>query len=533
MRDRAVLFGDGAGAMVLEANESGDGRGFLGFVMKTDGTHWDKLYVPGGGCKSRPYFTPEMFENLGTIPIVEGRQVFRLASQLMPEAVREVLAKTGHRLEELDLLLMHQANLRINEAVQKILGLPDAKVFNNIQKYGNTTAATLPLVYDEAVAAGTDRPGRARRLHGPRRRAPLGRRRSRGSERRGRRQRVDAPRPRPGAVEELGEDVPEALGRGRAVGRDDARGDDDRLLLVAGAAVLEDAQRVGRHPDRRRLPLEEARLREECRRPARARRRACRRARPSGRTSGRCRSPRTRDGARAPDGDGAGVLGGPRLDDGSASIERRPGWRPVRPRSTRRRSRRPPPRGPCAASRAPRPGIHSARRGTGPSDPSASAAREPPVVFSRRSPRMVPVSSGFRVAARGRVPGGPDGRPVSEPARRSAGPSCAGAFTQGETGQASIAPASNGARHLASSTDESGPGRRQSASASASRITGIRAWTGRTRSFASVVTRAKRLERARRPAPRVAPRAPRTRRARPRRGGRTRASSPAPRLFHS
>ncbi len=159
MRDRAVLFGDGAGAMVLEANESGDGRGFLGFVMKTDGAHWDKLYVPGGGCKSRPYFTPAMFESLGTIPIVEGRQVFRLASQLMPEAVRDVLAKTGHRLEELDLLLMHQANLRINESVQKILGLPDSKVFNNIQKYGNTTAATLPLVYDEAVELGLAGPG--------------------------------------------------------------------------------------------------------------------------------------------------------------------------------------------------------------------------------------------------------------------------------------------------------------------------------------------------------------------------------------
>ena len=159
MRDRAVLFGDGAGAMVLEANESGDGRGFLGIVLKTDGNHWDKLYVPGGGCKSRPYFTPEMFESLGTIPIVEGRQVFRLASLLMPEAVREVLAASGLGLEELDLLLMHQANLRINESVQKVLGLPDEKVFNNIQKYGNTTAATLPLVYDEAVEAGRIGPG--------------------------------------------------------------------------------------------------------------------------------------------------------------------------------------------------------------------------------------------------------------------------------------------------------------------------------------------------------------------------------------
>lgn len=154
MRDRAVLFGDGAGAMILEANDTGDGRGFLGFVMYTDGAHWDKLYVPGGGSKSRPYFTPEMFENLETIPIVEGRQVFRLAVQLMPAVVREVLGRHGRSLDELKLLLMHQANLRINEAVQKALGLPDERVFNNIQKYGNTTAGTLPIVFDEAWRLG-------------------------------------------------------------------------------------------------------------------------------------------------------------------------------------------------------------------------------------------------------------------------------------------------------------------------------------------------------------------------------------------
>jgi len=159
MRDRAVLFGDGAGAMVLEANESGDGRGLLGFAMYTDGNHWNKLYVPGGGCKSRPYFTPEMFETGATIPIVEGRQVFRLATQLMPEAVREVLGRQGRTLADVDLLLMHQANLRINEAVQKVLEMPDEKVFNDIDRYGNTTAATLPIVFHEACAAGKVKPG--------------------------------------------------------------------------------------------------------------------------------------------------------------------------------------------------------------------------------------------------------------------------------------------------------------------------------------------------------------------------------------
>jgi len=158
-RDRAVIFGDGAGAFVLEANTSGDGRGFLGFLMRTDGNHWDKLHVPGGGSASFPYFSPEMFADNRTVPIVEGRQVFRLATTAMPEVVREILAAHGVGVEDLSLLLMHQANLRINEAVQKNLGLSDAQVFHNIQKYGNTTAATLPLVFHEAKASGRIRPG--------------------------------------------------------------------------------------------------------------------------------------------------------------------------------------------------------------------------------------------------------------------------------------------------------------------------------------------------------------------------------------
>jgi 3-oxoacyl-[acyl-carrier-protein] synthase-3 len=158
-RDRAVIFGDGAGAFVLEANESGDGRGFLGFRMRTDGTHWDKLYVPGGGSASFPYFTPAMFEDNRTVPIVEGRQVFRLATTAMPEIVREILAEHGFSAGDLSLLLMHQANLRINEAVQKHLELADERVYNNIQRYGNTTAATLPLVFHEAKAQGRVRPG--------------------------------------------------------------------------------------------------------------------------------------------------------------------------------------------------------------------------------------------------------------------------------------------------------------------------------------------------------------------------------------
>ena len=154
-----MIFGDGAGAFVLESNGAGDGRGFLGFQMHTDGSHWDKLHVPGGGSASFPYFSPEMFSDNRTVPIVEGRQVFRLATTAMPEIVRDTLARHGESLDGLALLLMHQANLRINESVQKTLGLSDAQVFNNIQRYGNTTAATLPLVFHEAKAAGRIRAG--------------------------------------------------------------------------------------------------------------------------------------------------------------------------------------------------------------------------------------------------------------------------------------------------------------------------------------------------------------------------------------
>jgi 3-oxoacyl-[acyl-carrier-protein] synthase-3 len=90
---------------------------------------------------------------------MEGRQVFKLAVTRMPEATLEVLKACGYALADLDLLVMHQANLRINEFAQKAMGLPDAKVHNNIQKYGNTTSATLPLAFHEARQEGKAPPG--------------------------------------------------------------------------------------------------------------------------------------------------------------------------------------------------------------------------------------------------------------------------------------------------------------------------------------------------------------------------------------
>lgn len=153
-RHLLVLFGDGAGAMVFKASTADDGRGILGSLLYGDGGHCEILHVPGAGSRHRPWVTPEMIAKGETVPVMDGKAVFKLAVTKMPEATRDVLAQQGYTVADLDLLIMHQANLRINEAAQKQLGLPDAKVHNNIQKYGNTTSATLPLAFHEARELG-------------------------------------------------------------------------------------------------------------------------------------------------------------------------------------------------------------------------------------------------------------------------------------------------------------------------------------------------------------------------------------------
>ncbi len=149
-RHLVVLFGDAAGAMVFRAEEGAGERGILGSALYGEGAEKGILYVPGAGSSRRPWVTAEQIAAGDTVPVMEGRQVFKLAVTRMPEVTRQVLAAAGHGLDDLDLLVMHQANLRINEYAQKALGLPDEKVFNNIQRYGNTTSATLPLAFHEA-----------------------------------------------------------------------------------------------------------------------------------------------------------------------------------------------------------------------------------------------------------------------------------------------------------------------------------------------------------------------------------------------
>lgn len=158
IRDRTVLFGDGAGAVIVEASDD-DSRGYLGAKLHTDGSNLEALYVPGVGFRHRPYVTKEQIDAGDPIPVMEGRAVFKEAVSRMPESVREVCAAAGVAVESIDLLLIHQANLRIVEAVAKQLGLPPEKVPHNIERYGNTTAGTLPILFHECLSDGRIQPG--------------------------------------------------------------------------------------------------------------------------------------------------------------------------------------------------------------------------------------------------------------------------------------------------------------------------------------------------------------------------------------
>lgn len=158
-RDVTVLFGDGAGAAILEAEDGAGDRGVLRIALHADGRYAEKLWLPAPGASHPDFFTVEQIEQGLIFPRMEGREVFKHAVVRMPEVVREVLAAEGLSVDDLALLIPHQANLRISEAVQKGLGLPDGKVYNNIQRYANTTAATIPIALAEVASQGRLRAG--------------------------------------------------------------------------------------------------------------------------------------------------------------------------------------------------------------------------------------------------------------------------------------------------------------------------------------------------------------------------------------
>jgi 3-oxoacyl-[acyl-carrier-protein] synthase-3 len=151
-RDVAVIFGDGAGAALLEASDD-PGRGVLSCHLHADGRFAKELWTDAPGSVYSPRISQEMIDSGAVYPHMEGQKVFKHAVVKMPEVVREALAANGATAADLKVLIPHQANLRIAEMVQRSLELRDDQVFNNIQKYGNTTAASIPLCLAEAVQA--------------------------------------------------------------------------------------------------------------------------------------------------------------------------------------------------------------------------------------------------------------------------------------------------------------------------------------------------------------------------------------------
>jgi 3-oxoacyl-[acyl-carrier-protein] synthase III len=151
-RNVTVLFGDAGAAVVLRA-ENGD-RGIFDCILRTNGSDYERIYVPGAGFKHRPYVDPEQIKRGDHIPFMNGTYVFRNATNCMVNVTKEILERNNLKIKDISMVLMHQANKRINERVQKMLEIPEEKVIHNIHKYGNTTAATIPLLWDESVRTG-------------------------------------------------------------------------------------------------------------------------------------------------------------------------------------------------------------------------------------------------------------------------------------------------------------------------------------------------------------------------------------------
>ncbi len=149
-RNTCVLFGDGAGAVLLEPGEPG--QGMLDCIMQVDGNGGQYLHMKAGGSL-HPASEETVKNNMHTVH-QEGREVFKHAVTRMADVSVEVVEKAGYKLEDVDMLVPHQANIRIIEAVAKRMKIDRDKVMINIHKYGNTTAATIPSCLDEAVLTG-------------------------------------------------------------------------------------------------------------------------------------------------------------------------------------------------------------------------------------------------------------------------------------------------------------------------------------------------------------------------------------------
>lgn len=153
-RDVTVIFGDGAAAVCLEAVESERATGVLASALHANGKFAESLTVEVGASRHNPRISRELIDAGRHFPKMDGKTIFKLAVQKLPEVVGEALGIAGLALEDIDLFIPHQANLRINQFFQQAMKLPEEKVFHNIQRYGNTTAASIPIALDEALEMG-------------------------------------------------------------------------------------------------------------------------------------------------------------------------------------------------------------------------------------------------------------------------------------------------------------------------------------------------------------------------------------------
>jgi 3-oxoacyl-[acyl-carrier-protein] synthase-3 len=150
-RNTCVLFGDGAGAVVLQATR-GD-HGILGSIMKSNGNYHDFICMPGGGS-DHPANDPRSIEQKLPFIKMKGNETFKVAVKAMADVSQELLAEQGFTHEQIDLFIPHQANLRIIDAVGEKLKIDPNKVYKNIDRYGNTSAASIPIALDECAREG-------------------------------------------------------------------------------------------------------------------------------------------------------------------------------------------------------------------------------------------------------------------------------------------------------------------------------------------------------------------------------------------
>ncbi len=154
-RGTCVIFGDGAGAAVI--GPVPEGKGILATKIRSDGRYEEQLYAPGGGTKLGT--THETIDNRLHFFKMKGNELFKVAVRSMADISAEMVEKAGYKVEDIDLVIPHQANQRITDAVASRLGVPEEKVYSNIAQHGNTSSASIPIAIDECIESGKIKEG--------------------------------------------------------------------------------------------------------------------------------------------------------------------------------------------------------------------------------------------------------------------------------------------------------------------------------------------------------------------------------------